>query len=269
MSLLGYLRGAVRTRRAVRERRAALAGAEPARLDAALADWSRSLADPTGFYLDCFRAFHLRLPAELREHRAYFTAERRGFGEDAFHTMWALLFERFKFSAHLEIGVYRGQTLSLAALLQKCAGGAGKVAGISPFEAVGDSVSTYRGGLDYHADTLANFAHFALPPPTLLKAYSTDERARDFIRGGPWDCIYIDGNHDYEIARADWDAGAAGVRPGGVIVLDDSALGTAFAPPAFATAGHPGPSRLAAEIDPACFLEILRVGHNRVFQRLA
>lgn len=269
MSLLGYLRGVMHTRRAARERRVVLAGADPARLEAALADWSRSLSDPVGFYLDCFRAFHLRLPDELRTHRTYFTTGRRGFGEDAFHTMWVMLFERFKFRDCLEIGVYRGQTLSLAALLQRRGGIVGKVAGISPFSAAGDSVSTYPGGLDYHADTLANFAHFGLPQPTLIKAYSTDPAALDFIRSQPWDCIYIDGNHDYEVARADWDASAANVRPGGVIVLDDSSLDTAFSPPAFASAGHPGPSRLAAEIDLARFREILRVGHNRVFQRLA
>ena len=269
MSLLGYLRGVLRSRQAAVARRAALAGVNPERLDAAVADWPRSLADPTGFYLDCFRAFHLRLAPELREHRVFFSSGRRGFGEDAFHTMWALLFERFKFQSYLEIGVYRGQTLSLAALLQRRGGLAGKVAGISPFEAVGDSVSTYLGGVDYQADTLANFAHFSLPPPILLKAYSTEERAREFIRSGPWDCIYIDGNHDYEVVRADWEASAAATRIGGVIVLDDSALDTAFVAPAFASAGHPGPSRLATEIDPGCFREILRVGHNRAFQRLA
>jgi hypothetical protein len=269
MSLLAFLRGTIRSRQAVVARRAALAGVDPERLDAAVADWSRSLADPTGFYLDCFRAFHLRLPEELRAHRAYFTAERRGFGEDAFHTMWSMLFERFKFRDHLEIGVYRGQTLSLAALLQHRLGIAGKVTGVSPFSAAGDSVSKYPSGLDYQADTLANFAHFGLPQPTLLKAYSTDPAALDLIRSQPWDCIYIDGNHDYEVARADWEASAEGVRPGGVIVLDDSALDTTFVPPAFATAGHPGPSRLATEIDRARFREILRVGHDRVFQRLA
>lgn len=268
MSLLGYLRGALRTRRAARERRDALTGIDPSHLNEALADWSRSLTDPTGFYLDCFRAFHLNLATELREHRKYFTEQRRGFGEDAFHTMWKLLFDRFKFHDHLEIGVYRGQTLSLVSLLQHQAGIAGKIAGISPFEAAGDSVSTYLGGLDYQADTLVNFAHFGLPKPTLCKAYSTDQSALDFIRSQPWDSIYIDGNHDYEIARSDWDASAASVRIGGIIVLDDSALLTVFTPPAFATAGHPGPSRIAAEIDASRFKEILRVGHNRVFQRL-
>jgi hypothetical protein len=71
------------------------------------------------------------------------------------------------------------------------------------------------------------------------------------------------------VAKADWDLCAPRVRPGGVLVLDDSALGTDYHPPTFATAGHPGPSRLASEIDGASFCEVLRVGHNRVFRKLA
>jgi len=54
----------------------------------------------------------------------------------------------------------------------------------------------------------------------------------------------------------------------GLIVLDDSALETAYRPPFFAKKGLPGPSRLAAEIDKSIFREILMVGHNRVFQRI-
>ena len=81
--------------------------------------------------------------------------------------------------------------------------------------------------------------------------------------------IYIDGNHDYPVARADWELCAAQLSPGGIIVLDDAGLGTAFRPPAFATGGHPGPSRLAQEIDRRAFAEILQVGHNRVFQKVA
>jgi hypothetical protein len=167
----------------------------------------------------------------------------------------------------LEIGVYRGQTLSLAALLQKEFRCSGIVAGISPFLPAGDSVSTYRGDIDYEADTRNSFAHFHCPEPKLLRAFSTDAAALAFLRSETWDCIYIDGNHDYEVARADWDHCAAQVRPGGLIVLDDSALHTAYSPPSFATAGHLGPSQVAREIDRGHFVEILRVGHNRTFQR--
>jgi hypothetical protein len=81
--------------------------------------------------------------------------------------------------------------------------------------------------------------------------------------------IYIDGNHEYEVARRDWEACSLNLKPGGCIVLDDAGLTTSFRPPAFATAGHPGPSKLAQEIDRQSFDEILQVGHNRVFQKRA
>ena len=233
----------------------------------ARADWPQSLADPTAFYLTCTHFFDRALPAEFRQHRQYYTQKRRGFGEDAFHAMWFLLFREFSPGSFLEIGVYRGQSLSLAALLARHFKLNCHIQGLSPFNATGDAVSKYRRGVDYHADTLANFSHFQLPAPALLKAYSTDAAAAKLIAARPWDCIYIDGNHDYEVVRQDWSLCAQQLSPGGIIVLDDASLNTAYRPPPFASAGHPGPSRLAQEICHPPFTEILRIGHNRVFQK--
>ena len=241
----------------------------PAKEDA-LRSWPRSLTDPTGYYLDCVRCFHSNnFPATIKAHRDYFVGGHRGFGEDAFHVMWWMLFRELRPARFLEIGVYRGQTLSLAAILQHALGINGAVTGISPLTPAGDAVSRYREHVDYLADTKANFAHFGLTDPELVRAFSTDIAARECVSRETWDAIYIDGNHDYEVARADWELCAAHVANGGIIVLDDSALDTAFKPPAFATAGHPGPSRVAREVDGTGFREILRVGHNRVFQTTA
>jgi hypothetical protein len=121
--------------------------------------------------------------------------------------------------------------------------------------------------VDYYGDTLKNFEHFSLPAPALLKAFSSDKVSIELIASRNWSCIYIDGNHDYEIARQDWELCSAHLHPGGLLVLDDSGLDTRYQPPVFATAGHPGPSRLAQEIDRERFPEILQVGHNRVFQK--
>ena len=235
-----------------------------------LANWSRSLQDPTGFYLDCVRVFHSRqFPQELKAHRSYFQTAGRGFGEDAFHVMWWMLFRELRPVRFLEIGVYRGQTLSLAALLQRKLNVLGSVTGISPFSPAGDACSTYRESVNYREDTLENFRHFNLPPPELVQAFSTDAAAHDRIGRDEWDAVYIDGNHDYGVARADWELCARHTRIGGIIVLDDASLLTTYRPAAFATAGHPGPSQLAEEIDHRSFREVLRVGHNRVFEKLA
>jgi predicted O-methyltransferase YrrM len=231
-------------------------------------DWPLSLQDPTAFYLRAFCHFHRLLPIELREHRRYFAARRRGFGEDTFHSMWFLLHREYRPKRFLEIGVYRGQVLSLMALLQQRVSDQGEIVGISPFSAVGDSVTRYRQGINYLEDTLSNFRRFGLPKPDLLQASSADAAAIDLIKSRPWDCIYIDGNHDYEVAKADWLVCSKSVKPGGLIVLDDAAVTTGYRPPCFGTRGHPGPSRVAAEIVRSEFEEVLQVGHNRVFQRL-
>jgi len=268
MSLIRYAQGLVRRARAKIQQRGLLKQGPPGEISSA--DWAESLTDPTGFYQKCYRYFHTLLPQELREHRRYFNQPRRGFGEDAFHVMWFLVFREFKPRRFLEIGVYRGQTLSLAALFQRRFSGSGETAGISPFSPAGDTVSKYDSNVNYLADTLANFRHFSLLKPELLKAFSTDPEARRFIASHAWDCIYIDGNHDYEIARQDWNICSSSVKPGGIIVLDDAGLTTRYQPPVFASGGHPGPSQLAREVNSLVgFQEILQVGHNRVFQKLA
>lgn len=264
LNLIPYFKGYFRTRAAAAAQQRLLEDTITPRNSSR---FSTSLADPTAYYQSAFVDFHRQAPQAIRDHRHYFSQQRRGFGEDAFHTMWWRLASEFRPTNFLEIGVYRGQVISLVALLAKLEGIDCKVTGISPFSPAGDSVSTYLSNLDYYQDTLENFRHFDIGEPKLLKAYSTDHVAVDLIESQTWDMIYIDGNHDYAIVLKDWQHCSQAIKPGGVIVLDDSGLGTAYKPPAFATGGHPGPSKLAGEIDPALFEEILQVGHNRVFQR--
>jgi hypothetical protein len=182
--------------------------------------------------------------------------------------MWFLLFGEFHPTNFLEIGVYRGQVISLIALLAERNRTSCDIRGISPFSSSGDSVSHYLRSIDYYTDTLRNFEVFHLRPPGLLRAYSTDDKARDLIGSCGWDIVYIDGNHDYDIVKADWQCCARHVRPGGLIVLDDAGLSSLYEPPVFATRGHPGPSKVAEEISRDQFQEILQVGHNRVFQKI-
>lgn len=231
-------------------------------------NWTQSLQDATKFYLTCVRHFYVELPAEFRQHRTYFRSGRRGFGEDAFHVMWKLLYQEFRPASFLEIGVFRGQVISLASLCSRLNGAPCEVWGISPFSDAGDSTTSYQRGLDYYEDVLLNFDQLHLPRPKLLRAASTDREALDLIGSRSWDMIYIDGNHDYDVVLKDWDACSRNLKTGGIIVLDDAGLTTAYRAPVFATRGHPGPSRVAQEIDRSQFREILQVGHNRVFQRL-
>jgi len=229
--------------------------------------WPKSTAEPTPYYLNCTRYFYQKAPDFIRAHRNYFKACQRGFGEDSFHIMWQALYQLFRPRSFLEIGVYRGQILSLVPLLARQERLGCSVCGVSPFSAAGDSVSSYIRNIDYFEDTLANFRAFSLPTPRLIRGLSIDPHVIREFSSASWDLVYIDGNHDYEIAKQDFLNCARCLAPGGKIVLDDSALSTSYTPPRYATAGHPGPSRLAQELPFFGFSEILQVGHNRVFQK--
>ena len=214
------------------------------------------------------KSFRVWSPSWIRQHRQYFASEGRGFGEDAFHAAWLALISEFKPSKMLEIGVYRGQTLSLWALAGKNLGLNPEILGIAPMDSSGDEVSVYE-SLDYLKDIQSNFTHFGLPNPKLLKAFSTDHDALKVIEEGNWDLIYIDGSHEYSVVKSDINAAAKGLVSGGILVLDDSSLFTEFKLSTNeAFRGHPGPSRVFEEIDSSSFQFLFGVGHNNVLRKI-
>jgi len=219
-------------------------------------------------YLFFHHSFWNKMPVFVQEHRFYFRQEQRGFGEDAFHAMWYELLREYRPKRLLEIGVYRGQVMSLWALVAKELNITSDINGISPFSSAGDAVSAYIDGIDYYDDVIANFNYFSLSLPNLHKGFSTDPEMVNVIKSKKWDLIYIDGSHDYDVVKSDFLLCGSMLSKNGLVILDDSAMNTDFRPPIYASSGHPGPSELAAQIDGKVFREILSVGHNRVFQKV-
>lgn len=222
--------------------------------------------DRNSLYSYMHHYFHHSCPQSIREHRAYFSLEQRGFGEDAFHAMWWLLMREFKPRKCLEIGVYRGQVISLWSLIAKILDFPCEVHGISPFAPIGDSVSTYPNGIDYLHDVMNSFNYFKLQAPILVKALSSGSEAIKHISGIKWDMIYIDGGHDFDTVLADYRLCRNHLAPNGILVLDDASLETPYRPPSFSSAGHPGPSRVVREFAMKDMSFIGAVGHNNIFQ---
>lgn len=210
--------------------------------------------------------FLRHLPPVLREHREYFSKEGRGFGEPAFHSMWYLLLKEFRPRTFLEIGVFRGQVASLWALIGKLEAIETDVHCISPFAAIGDSVSKYA-DLNFLEDVRENFRHFGLSEPRCIKSLSTDPEAVTYMRRQKFDCIYIDGGHDYDVVLSDYRNSIAALNHGGILVMDDSSLYTDFSPPSFSFAGHPGPSKVARDIASRELSFVAGVGHQNIFQK--
>jgi predicted O-methyltransferase YrrM len=211
--------------------------------------------------------FHNLAPPEIQAHRAYFSRENRGFGEDAFHAMWFTLLREFRPRTCLEIGVYRGQSISLWALISDLVGFDCELHGVSPFSSAGDEASQYSTQVDYLSDTLQSFGKFTRKTPQFLKAYSTDPQARALIAAHRWDVAYIDGSHDYEVALADYQICRDNLAPGGLMILDDSSLYTDYRPPLFAFPGHPGPSRVLRDFAMKELQFLGAVGHNNILRK--
>jgi len=209
--------------------------------------------------------FEYLLPELFKIHRIYFTSENRGFGEKAFHSMWFNIFGQYQPRQVLEIGVYRGQTLSLFNLLQRHFFIDGNVYGISPLSTSGDEYSDYN-KLDYEKDITNNFKVFQLSNPKLIKGYSNDKEMIEFINSLKWDLIYVDGSHDYEIVKSDINVSIANLNKGGILVLDDASLYLNLNKSDGMFKGHPGPSLVADELALSDLVtNICNVGHNRIF----
>jgi cephalosporin hydroxylase len=86
---------------------------------------------------------------------------------------------------------------------------------------------------------------------------------------GPYECVFIDGCHDYEVVVADIKAYLPLVKIGGYFVMDDSSL--YIEKPYGQFLGHPDVSRAAKEYltEAAGVRHIVAVGHNQVWQRVA
>jgi len=210
--------------------------------------------------------FRFRSPYWLWRHNHYFKLGSRGFGEPAFHSAWYAVLKHYRPRRLLEIGVYRGQVLSLWSLIGKQLDFPVEVTGLSPFENIGDEVSSYK-NLDFVADIESHYEYFGLPDPLLVKMSSTSECAKSIIEHGKWDLVYIDGSHNLPDVISDYESALTGLSDSGVLVLDDSSLylDQRLHPGRFS--GHPGPSevcqnRAIPEMD-----WFLSVGHLNFFRK--
>jgi cephalosporin hydroxylase len=235
--------------------------------DLSFSQATRKFADRNALHAYMHHYLHHLAPPEIRGHRRYYKQGLRGFGEDALHAMWWTLLTEFRPRLVLEIGVYRGQVLSLWGLIAKLSGFSCEVHGISPFSPAGDGASRYLEDVNYYEDTLTSNRMFGLPEPKLVRAFSTEASALEHIMSHRWDLAYIDGNHDFEVAVADYKVCRDALEDGGLLVMDDSSLYTAYRPRAFSFAGHPGPSRVVNEFAMKELQFLGGVGHNNVFRK--
>jgi hypothetical protein len=218
-------------------------------------------------YMYFHHCYNHGLPKPLQEHREYIEKNEKGFGEPAFHTMWWKLIIEFKPKNCLEIGVYRGQVISLWTLISKLEKQDMRVSGISPFSSLSDSVSEYMNTIDFYQDVQETFEELDLKKPSFVRGLSSDDKAIEYIKSRVWDMVYIDGGHDYEDVLSDYKLCLENIKKGGLIIFDDASLYTDYQPLPFSFAGHPGPSLVAREYADKEMRFVGAVGHNNVYMK--
>lgn len=229
---------------------------------------------------------------DLARHRRYVEEHQLGFGDAAFHALWAGLLaaahERFGQLDILEIGVFKGQVISLWALLAKVHHWPVRIHAITPL--AGQPLPRFgwwrsvlyrlsrrfrervRSGdfyavEDYEGIVRAHFAHHGLDfnQVRLVRGFSTAPEVRQAVTSDRFQVIYIDGDHTYDGASADILHYAPKIVPGGWLVMDDAAFdqpGTSF------WKGYETVARACRLLPGLGFRNVINIGHNRVFERI-
>jgi len=228
----------------------------------------------------------------LKAHREWVEEHDWGFGDRAFHYLW-LLIVKYLSSPHLasspalEIGVYKGQVLSLWALCADKLKVPLEIFAISPFSGNGPRSrilhhfrkkmqpryrelaalgNIYSQG-DYLAACRIIFERFELDFGKVhsIRGKSSDPDVYRQIQDLRFGLIYIDGDHSFEGVKSDILHYCPLIKTGGLLVMDDSSCdipGIGF------FKGYPAVSEAARIIPSLGFKNVLNVGHNRVYLRI-
>lgn len=227
----------------------------------------------------------------LKQHRDWVEENKWGFGERGFHYLWYIILkdiaERKNRISALEIGVYCGQIISLWALIGQKENIDIDIEAISPLKGnmtkgkIGKLSlfifnSRYRRGrrsfygwyekYDYLSRIERIFSEFNLnfSKVVLKRGYS---QSRSILKGleREYDIIYIDGDHSYEGVKEDLELYCPKIADKGYIVIDDAGW---YLPGNKFWKGLESVSKAAEEIKRNEFVNILNIGHNRVYQRI-
>lgn len=246
---------------------------------------------------ECNDAIHRKFGEEtaaenlLTTHRKYVEQNGLGFGDAAFHSMWFRLLDlaarRHQRVRLLEIGVFKGQVISLWALLAKVYSWPIEISCITPLKGNPQpkfkilqkiksilsekyreeaASGNFYENENYEQTIRAHFDHHKLnfDNVKVYKGYSTDQTILDQLKEKKFEIIYVDGDHTFEGAMHDFKTFAPLVSIGGWLIADDAGCGL---PGKSFWKGHEAVSK-AAEILPSLgFRNILNVGHNRIFEK--
>jgi cephalosporin hydroxylase len=195
--------------------------------------------------------------SELKRHRDFVQERGWGYGERSFGWMWWLIIQELPYNfTFLEIGVYKGQILSLVPLIARMQSKVAKCYGITPLitETYKDIAKIHR-LFNLHEDY------------TILRGLSTNAEIIAQAQKLSLDILYIDGGHDYGTVTSDLQHYTPLLKQGGYLVCDDACNDMSMPPNMFR--GHDETYQAVRDFfkEDKQFTFIGNVVHNRIFQK--
>ena len=156
----------------------------------------------------------------LSDHRTFVEQNGLGFGERSFHWMWKLIVDELpKEFTFLEVGVFKGQVLSLVKLLADKASKKVKRYGVTPLsnEGLEWGMEDYKACIDLLHDEFKLAKDY-----TILQGLSEAPEIIKKAAAISCDVVFVDGGHSEHHVENDLQHYASLVKPGGYLVIDDS-----------------------------------------------
>jgi len=155
----------------------------------------------------------------LKKHRDFVESNAFGFGERSFGWLFKLVVDEMpKEFSFLEVGVFRGSSLSLIKLLANLSIKKVNRFGVSPMDS-----SDGHWDSDYFADVIRIHHELDLKPDyTIYHGLSTEERIIEKAKStAPYNILYIDGGHTKEVVESDLLYYPQMIKSGGYLMIDD------------------------------------------------
>jgi hypothetical protein len=156
---------------------------------------------------------------QLKAHRDFVESNAFGFGERSFGWLFKLVVDEMpKEFSFLEIGVFRGSSLSLIKLLANISNKKVNRYGVSPMDS-----SDGHWDSDYFKDVIRIHNEFDLKPDyTIYHGSSTEDSIINKSKStAPYDILYIDGGHTKEVVDSDLLYYPSMIKSGGYLMIDD------------------------------------------------
>lgn len=156
----------------------------------------------------------------LKAHRDFVEQNVFGFGERSFQWLHKIIVDEMPVNfSFMEIGVFKGQILSLYKMLADVAGKSVTRYGVTPLSTAGGVwESDYKRDIEYIHNTFKLEKDYQL-----LVGLSTDPEIIKEAQNLSVDVLYIDGGHDYATVVSDIVNYIPIIKPGGYLVIDDCA----------------------------------------------